>query len=233
MARWIYLLAGVAVFAIFGIVLLYANQFGWVLSGVQNNWGIFGSYFGGVVGPVVSILSVAVLVVTVFFQGRQLTEQQFYTNLFQLLTLHRSQAEKFKLESGSDNAKRGLDLFKALVEKLEGAISDRCVWEGYRKWGKSVGDDPHYYAYLTATTNLLGFVCYSKVSDDLKKNAFTTISGNLSREELTLFLFEITLSDKHCWIRKEAQEQEFFKYSNTLIMSASELWKLFPLKESR
>lgn len=67
------IVAGAALFAVVVTALVYRTVFGTVLSSSSAEWNNFGTFFGGLLGPILSMLAYFALVYTVFLQQEQLS----------------------------------------------------------------------------------------------------------------------------------------------------------------
>jgi hypothetical protein len=65
---------GGAIVVIVSVAAPYFFQFSGSLSADQEAWAKFGTYFGGVAGPLLALVSVAGLVLTLLMQNRQIVE---------------------------------------------------------------------------------------------------------------------------------------------------------------
>ena len=61
-----------AVICIVIVVLAYTLNFEGPLSGNQNTWGVFGDYIGGVLGPILSFLSLIAVLGALIYQSKEL-----------------------------------------------------------------------------------------------------------------------------------------------------------------
>ena len=213
---------------IVGIALLpYFLTFNGGFSNDSGTWSDFGSYVGGVLGPLFAMLSFLAVVFTLWTQGRQNSQQQFYSSLFPLMSMQREHAAKYKRK-----ALEGLDAFSSLLADLEKSMEDpnnlspTQIEQAYTSW--SSDHDVRLRTYMTATTNLLGYICYSSEPTSVILRAFHIVLGNLSVDEITVLLFEVTLNEEHKWIRAELEARDFFYWGKTHILNWDDLWKKFP-----
>lgn len=107
--RWI---AGSAGIAIIAVVWIYFEQFKH-LSGDNAIWGQFGDFFGGTLNPILSFLSMNLLLLTIHLQIDQLSSQKrdskkqlellaqesFETTFFQLIALHNQIIDGMKIQA--------------------------------------------------------------------------------------------------------------------------------------
>ena len=64
--------AGITLFALHK----YTDMFGWALSRSHEIWGQFGDFLGGVVNPVVGLVTIVLLIFTLQSQQKELAEQR-------------------------------------------------------------------------------------------------------------------------------------------------------------
>jgi len=73
---WLNLLVVVVVLVMLISIALYRYQFGGVLAVNSSEWSNFGSYIGGVLGPLVSLATLLVVLKTVYMQREMLNTQR-------------------------------------------------------------------------------------------------------------------------------------------------------------
>lgn len=56
-------------------IYLYINQFGFGVWSNHNDWGVMGSFFGGVIGPIITTISLLFLAVQIRIQTKQRKEE--------------------------------------------------------------------------------------------------------------------------------------------------------------
>ena len=101
---------------------MYLNAFRGGLSEVHSAWGAFGSFFGGVVSPIVSVLAFIGLLYSMDQTKKQFSEQIDESTFFSLLNFHVS-----KIEQLSDGEHKGYELFKYLSLKFNEIYKDNCL----------------------------------------------------------------------------------------------------------
>ena len=67
------LVAGVAFGVVIAVALAYRYHFGTAVSPLSSEWNNFGTFFGGLLGPILSMLAFFALVYTIFLQEQQLS----------------------------------------------------------------------------------------------------------------------------------------------------------------
>ena len=106
MRKWIsagmWLLASASVAAVIVVLLVYSSQFGSELSTEHSNWGEFGDYVGGVLGPVFSFLALVVLIYTLTIQTRQFGLQNFERGFFELVRFHHDIVSDLEVKAPPD-----------------------------------------------------------------------------------------------------------------------------------
>lgn len=70
---------------IFFILGLYFYKFHDSLSDTHNDWAIFGSFFGGVIGPIVTFISIIILILTIYIQNKDSSFKHQQDTFFKLL----------------------------------------------------------------------------------------------------------------------------------------------------
>lgn len=87
------LMCVIAVSAFVVVFFIYRYQFGGGYSALASDWSSFGGFFGGVLGPFVSLLALISLLVTMYFQKETVRLQSEQVNLVF------SQVESSKVDS--------------------------------------------------------------------------------------------------------------------------------------
>jgi len=228
------------ILVIFAIVMLplglYFFKFHGPLSNERKDWIDFATYIGGVLGPALAMLSVLGILITLRTQSENHSEQQFYSSLFQLLSMQRQLFAGYKRNDPALGNVEGFEAFAVLVREMKTKLGDisqnsssSYITQAYSSL--SLYPDVRLRTYITATTNLLGFICFSSQSKQLKINAFQIVIGNMSKDELTILLFEVTLNKDHGWIRGQLESQRFFSWGSTDILNSDKLWEIIPLNQ--
>ena len=182
------------------VLWVYISQFGSELSTEHSNWGEFGDYVGGVLGPVFSFLALVVLIYTLTIQTRQFSLQNFESGFFELVRFHHDIVSDLEVKGAStDPSIRGRDcfgvfnseLFDRLAERYsadtEGGIGNPLgrVHHAYSDFRKDYGREvDHYFRHLY---HILKFVDESDVDDKLKYTRI--LRAQLSTSELLLLFY--------------------------------------------
>ena len=204
---WLLLLVATA-----GAILVYRWQFGSDFAVEHSNWGEFGDYVGGVLGPVFSFLALIVLVYTLEVQTRQFSLQNFERGFFELVRLHHDIVRDLEVsvprtpfdvvgyrpqEIDPPPTVRGRDCFGVLVgeffghlstcyeAKKEGLEALECTQIAYSKFREGYRNEvDHYFRHLH---HILKFVDEGPVDD---KHKYTRIlRAQLSADELLLLFY--------------------------------------------
>lgn len=83
---------------------LYRRKFGGEFSPVADDWSAFGSYMGGVLGPLISLLTLAVVIRTVYLQR-------------ELLDTQRQEALALKVAAAQDTSVKAIEMLISMQEK--------------------------------------------------------------------------------------------------------------------
>ena len=126
---------GIFTVAILIIVILsyWINFASYSISNNTADWGQYGSYIGGVAGVFLTLLSVILLIITLYFQNRNTTISQFESSFFELLRLHKEITNRISgtvdipiiNESGGDES-NGLKYFEKLSKKIKTEFDDNA-----------------------------------------------------------------------------------------------------------
>lgn len=101
---------------------LYLYKFHSPLSNNHTKWGEFGSYFGGVTGPLVSVMAFIGLLKSISLTKKQFEIQSQESTFFNLLTFHTSKVTKIYSETYGET-----DAFKYLCAKYNEVYESRCI----------------------------------------------------------------------------------------------------------
>ena len=83
---------------------IYRDQFGGGYSSEPDNWSAFGSYMGGVLGPLVSLLTLIAVIRTVYLQR-------------ELLDAQREEALALKVAAAQDTSVRAIEMLISMQDK--------------------------------------------------------------------------------------------------------------------
>lgn len=109
-------------FVIFLSLVLYLWEFNSGLSNNHTKWGEFGSYFGGITGPLISVMAFIGLLKSISLTKSQFEIQSQESTFFNLLNFHTNKVDKIYSER-SDKA----DAFKYLCEEYGGKYNYYCI----------------------------------------------------------------------------------------------------------
>lgn len=116
---------------IFTTLSLYVNQFTTVLSTTHTRWGEFGSFFGGVIGPFISIIAFLGLIVSIRQTSEQFTAQRNESLFFNLLNIYISKKENilkidFNIEGNDTSDVNGIN---EVILKFKESYNQICLNE--------------------------------------------------------------------------------------------------------
>lgn len=103
LSLWFTLLV-VACSGVYAAFTIYRQQFGGGYSPKSDDWSAFGSYMGGVLGPLVSFLTLVAVVRTVYLQR-------------ELLGAQREEALAFRIAAAQDTSVKAIEMLIAMQEK--------------------------------------------------------------------------------------------------------------------
>nr|DAE65482.1 MAG TPA: abortive infection protein [Caudoviricetes sp.] len=141
---------------------LYLYEFHSPLSNNHTKWGEFGSYFGGVTGPLVSVMAFIGLLKSISLTKKQFEIQSQESTFFNLLNFHTSKVTKIYSETSGET-----DAFKHLCEKYNEIYESRCITVALNGIVKNQQNLPAYTYH--------NFIKY-----------FFTLDDNLTVEEIKL-----------------------------------------------
>jgi uncharacterized membrane protein len=170
-------LAGLAVIALVPIVFYFEVGGTLPLSSQAEDWAIFGNYFGGVTAPLLSFLSILLIVYTVLQQGEQIKA---------------SQQEVLKRDLLQYVSRADDEVERWLKRRLASAESEGDVEFGDIVWGIVDSSYVNSKELKAALLRLYKLTCTYCVSLGLYKDNIDTYfifqQHRLKAEELLLFL---------------------------------------------
>lgn len=134
-----FLLTFVALAALCAALFVYRMQFGGGFSTQSGDWSAFGSYMGGILGPLVSFLTLGAVLKTVYLQRELLeTQKQEFINLSQQqmesllrqdrqLDLSRAESERFLVQNYLANQFKLIDVLIANQQRQAEAMSEAAL----------------------------------------------------------------------------------------------------------
>lgn len=125
--NYILIVVGLAVVILLIVALVYWINFAsYTISKNTSDWGQFGAYIGGVAGVFLTLLTIILLIITLYSQNKNATISQFESSFFELLRLHKEITDRIggtvdipiKYESGGDEF-TGLTYFEKLSKEIQ------------------------------------------------------------------------------------------------------------------
>ncbi|RBP79680.1 putative phage abortive infection protein [Shewanella putrefaciens] len=126
-----------------GILLLYVSEFHGGLSESHSVWGEFGSFFGGVLSPIVSILAFIGLLYSMEQTKTQFKQQSEESSFYSLLNFHHS-----KVSQTIYNDAVGFDAFKAISGEFFKYYEKRCFTMARKQIQENPEELPDFAYYF-------------------------------------------------------------------------------------
>ncbi|MCC4791186.1 putative phage abortive infection protein [Vibrio splendidus] len=183
--KWIF---SILIFTAILPIGLYLFKFNDGLSNLHSEWGEFGSFFGGVVSPIISILAFIGLLYSMDETKKQFSEQRDESAFYSLLNFHSS-----KVEQLTNHELKGYELFKYLSMKYDVLYDEYCFNLAKKKIINNTSELP-YFSYDFLSEKIKENYPYVKGSGiELAENYF-----NLSEDkhELLKGLIDASISDE-------------------------------------
>ncbi|WP_172560046.1 putative phage abortive infection protein [Vibrio fluvialis] len=180
-----FLLISIALF----ILVSYFSIFHGNLSGKHSTWGEFGSFFGGVLGPIVSILAFIGLLLSMDQTKKQFKQQSEESSFYALLNFHHS-----KLNQTIYKTSVGVDAFKALSEEFKKLYDEEC----FRKARKHIQEKPAdlpVFAHLFLSDVIRDSAHGNLVKDENIVVGYFALGSD--KGELFKGLFDSSISEEH------------------------------------
>lgn len=172
------------------ILLLYINKFSGGLSESHTVWAEFGSFFGGVLSPIVSVLAFVGLLYSMDQTKFQFKQQREENSFYSLLNFYHSKVSQAAYENVT-----GLDTFKVISNKFFISYEDRCFRLAKNNIQNDPNNLPHFsYHFLSNIIQKRSPVNLdSDPGQDLVVEYFS-LSGD--KNELFKSLFDVTMSQE-------------------------------------
>ncbi|MBK5437966.1 hypothetical protein JFV30_14390 [Pseudomonas sp. TH32] len=118
----------IACFGVYTALSVYRQEFSGGYSSKSADWSAFGSYMGGVLGPLVSFLTLVAVVRTVYLQR-------------ELLSAQREEALALKIAAAQDTSVKAIDMLMAMQEKDYDRYLE-LAFKYHEEHRDELGDDP-------------------------------------------------------------------------------------------
>lgn len=118
----------IACFGVYTALSVYRQEFSGGYSSKSADWSAFGSYMGGVLGPLVSFLTLVAVVRTVYLQR-------------ELLNAQREEALALKIAAAQDTSVKAIDMLMAMQEKDYDRYLE-LAFKYHEEHRDELGDDP-------------------------------------------------------------------------------------------
>lgn len=151
---------------IFLSLFFYFLTFHHSLSNNHTKWGEFGSFLGGVTGPLVSIMAFIGLLKSISLTKKQFEIQSQESIFFNLLNFHTSKVENIYLKYTEST-----DAFQFLCEKYEGFYKNQCLGIAWSWIVKNPRELPEYtyYNYINYFLGLHESITVQETKELLEK----------------------------------------------------------------
>ena len=188
----------------------YFGQFHGDLSSKAESWGQFGDYLGGVLNPLLGVLTLIALSLTFAFQVQQLRasareveearatakRQNFESSFFQMLRLHNEIVLSMDLVSDGKTSTKGRDCLRVFRDRLVQAVRRRSTSSGFSDFDHFLFTydqfhDRHEVELGHYFRLLYTIVKFVKDAPDIKNRRFYTniIRAQLSSAEVLLLFY--------------------------------------------
>ena len=193
---WIFVPLIIVVFEV-AMILFLRHKF---VAGIEYDfWGIFGDFFGGVIGTFLTFVSVLILAKT-FEQQQESTNanikqqkiQRFNDSFYELLNLYKEQVKglSFENEGKCYQGKEFFDICKDIVQKKYNR-GKKQAYSSYRQEAKSIyiqfyeENKSKFAPYFRMLYRILEIISENKDLEDAQKDAYSKIiRAQLTESEL-------------------------------------------------
>lgn len=131
----IWILLGIFFLVFLISIIAYFNTFNGALSTEHNIWALFGDYFGGFVGTILSFISILLILITIINQNE--TNKKLYneSTFFNMINIRERKINSFAI-----NNKQGITVFNEELEifRNNSTLSDNLL--AYGNYLKELSD---------------------------------------------------------------------------------------------
>ncbi|MFT6834266.1 MAG: hypothetical protein ACJA0H_000294 [Francisellaceae bacterium] len=172
------------------IFVLYTSQFTGGLSESHTVWGEFGSFFGGILSPIVSVLAFVGLLYSMEQTKSQFKQQSEESSFYSLLNFYQAKVSQTAYENVT-----GFDAFKVISNKFLISYKERCFRLAKNKIKNDPSNLPHFSYHLLS--EVIQKRSSASLDSDIGK-ALVVEYFNLSDDKNELFksLFDVNPSNK-------------------------------------
>lgn len=204
-----------AIVSIFISCVVYFEQFNGPWSTNQEDWGSFGSYIGGITGPVLSSISLVIIYLTLFSQldqqnyiQKQTNISSFETSFFNLVNIFHTNELSVTLEvrnainNDLKNKLKGKFVFQRLYKDFEKRFmshfelrnsSEECLLKSKEAYEKFYEKYEYILGhYFRALYNIVVFVDSHEGINKVKY--LNILMSNMSNSQLVLLMFNVLSS---------------------------------------
>lgn len=217
---WAIIILSIITLAI--VICVYAYNFNenFELSEKQDVWGMFGDYFGGILGPAFAFYGLMALLYSIFLQNKELHDtkvqlkksyegiekqngfiqkQNFEATYFHLLELYNQIIQGFSLETKDANEKinklNKRECFRSLLFLFQNIRIDHIRTSGSENLNVAYNLFKNKYEYLIGhylrtISNILNYIDKSELSEQEKNFYANILRGQLSLYELGLIHYD-------------------------------------------
>lgn len=165
-------------FVIFLSLVLYLCEFNSGLSNNHTKWGEFGSYFGGITGPLISVMAFIGLLKSISLTKKQFEIQSQESTFFNLLNFHASKVDKIYSERSGKT-----DAFQFLCEKYGEKYDYHCTRVALNSIVDKPGELPDF-TYFNFLRILLGL--HDAITKEEIKSALSKYLSGFENKQLIL-----------------------------------------------
>ncbi len=205
-------IGGAALIFILITLAFYSYHFNEGISDEHKAWAEFGSYFGGTLNPVFSLLSLVAILATLLFQAKQLYRssialkeqaefsrlQAFESTFFSMVIMHNENLKSLDLEDTETEKFTGRAIFRIMRRRLsdsyatcKGSNELQKIKDSYQKfYNKNSRFIGHY---LRTLNHILDVVINSNIENKDKYLQF--IIAQLSEFELIIIFYHSLVTD--------------------------------------
>ena len=183
-------------------VLSFVNEFGICIKADHNNWGQFGSYMGGVLGPIFAFITLIALLHTIDLQSKDIkikideakVQKQLAEDQKKLLDIQKFEATYFNMlnqitnliNSYTHNSQEGASYFRNRLDQLwnkfkENYHDKQAIDEYFEK------NEPQCHIefknFVLHIANIIKIIEYSEFDKKIKYTYYEILNGFLSNRQ--------------------------------------------------
>lgn len=225
-----------SVFLVWGAVVFYRINFNGDLSSSSEEWAHFGDFYGGLLGPLLSFLSILILLWTLKNQENDLKVKQDEGTFFKMLDFLNRTIDnvEIRFRSGSlkSEARNGNSAINFIVRNLVDELDDllehdklnkneltKIFQEICKQYRSSLG------SFFRLTENILIFIDQSSFDFKVKLQYVSILKSMLPQSHKLLIFYDGVVGKDKDHLKELLEKYEFFEFLESDDNGASQYFR--------